>query len=46
MKLSVVNTSGDAVREIDVDDAVFGVEPNLGVVHQALLAQQANRRRG
>ena len=46
MKLSVVNTSGEAVREIEVDDAVFSVEPNLGVVHQALLAQQANRRRG
>ncbi len=46
MKLSVVNTSGETVREIDVEDAVFGVEPNLGVVHPALLAQQANRRRG
>ncbi len=44
--MSVVNTSGEAVREIEVDAAVFGLEPNLGVVHQALLAQQANRRRG
>ena len=46
MKLSVVDTSGQQVGEIDVDDAVFGIEPNLAVVHQALLAQQANRRHG
>jgi large subunit ribosomal protein L4 len=46
MKLPVMNAEGKEVRQIDADDAVFGVEPNLPVVHQALLAQQANRRRG
>lgn len=46
MKLPVVDSSGAAVREIEVDDAIFGIEPNLAVVHQALLAMQANRRRG
>lgn len=46
MKLAVLDTGGKEVRQIDVDDAVFGVEPNLAVVHQALIAQQANRRRG
>jgi large subunit ribosomal protein L4 len=46
VKLAVLDTGGKEVRQIDVDDAVFGVEPNLAVVHQALIAQQANRRRG
>lgn len=46
MKLAVLDTGGKEVRQIDVDDAVFAVEPNLAVVHQALIAQQANRRRG
>lgn len=46
MKLPVVDVQGTEVRRIDVDDAVFGVTPNLPVVHQALIAQLANRRRG
>ena len=46
MKVSVVDGTGAQVREIEVDDAVFGLTPNLAVVHQALLAQLANRRQG
>ncbi len=46
MKLPVVDAAGQEVRTIDVDDAVFGIEPNLAVVHQAFLAQRANGRRG
>ena len=46
MKLPVVDHQGERIREIEVDDAVFGIMPNLAVVHQALLAQRANRRRG
>ena len=46
MKFSVVDANGAKQREIDADDAVFGLEPNLGVVHQALLAHQANKRQG
>ncbi len=46
MNLPVVDAEGAEVRRIEVDDAVFGIEPNLAVVHQALLAQLANRRRG
>ena len=46
MKLSLVDRSGVELRQIDVDDAVFGIEPNLPVVHQAHVAQLANRRRG
>jgi len=46
MKLPLVDSSGTELRQIDVDDAVFGIEPNLAVIHQAHLAQQANRRQG
>lgn len=46
MRLSVYDTSGNEVDQIDVDDAVFGIAPNRAVVHQALLAQQANQRQG
>ena len=46
MKLSVHDISGKEVDTIEVDDAVFGIEPNAPVVHQALLASQANKRVG
>jgi large subunit ribosomal protein L4 len=46
MKLPVHDAAGKEVETIDVDDAVFGVEPNEAVVHQALVATHANRRMG
>jgi large subunit ribosomal protein L4 len=46
MKLDVVNPEGKHVDSIDADEAVFGIEPNPFVIHQALLAQLANRRTG
>ncbi len=46
MKLTVHNAAGKEVEKIDVDDAVFGIEPNGPVVHQALVATRANKRVG
>jgi len=46
MKLEVVNREGKEVDSIEADSAVFGIEPNQFVIHQALLAQLANRRAG
>lgn len=46
MKLDVTDPGGKRRRAIEVDDAVFGVEPNVAVVHQTLLAQLAARRAG
>src|SRR3989304_2366172 len=46
MKLAVGNAEGKQVRQITVDDAVFGITPNLAVLHQAFVAQRANQRRG
>ena len=46
MKLPLVDGQGNATGEIDADDSVFGIEPNLAVVHQAVTAQRANARQG
>jgi large subunit ribosomal protein L4 len=42
----VVNIKGEVVCSFDLDDRVFGVEPNRAVVHQAVVAQLANQRKG
>ena len=46
MKLTVHNAAGKEVETIEVDDAVFGIEPHVPVVHQAFLASRANKRVG
>jgi large subunit ribosomal protein L4 len=46
MKIPVHNAAGKEVETIEVDDAVFGIEPNEPVVHQALVAARANKRVG
>lgn len=46
MKLSVHDSAGKEVDSIEVDDAVFGIEPNGPVVHQAFVTAMANRRMG
>jgi large subunit ribosomal protein L4 len=46
MKLPVHNAQGKRVRQITVDDSVFGIAPNMAVLHQAFVAQRANQRRG
>jgi len=46
VSLKVVSTAGKKVGEVDLDDAIFGVEPNIGVMHQVVTAQLAARRAG
>ena len=46
MKLPVLDATGTEVLQIEVEEGVFGTEPNLAVVHQALVALRANRRQG
>jgi large subunit ribosomal protein L4 len=46
MQLPVIDSTGAALDPIEVDDAVFGIEPNEAVVHQTLVAQLAARRAG
>ncbi len=40
------NAAGKRLRQITVDDTVFGISPNGAVLHQAFVAQRANQRRG
>lgn len=44
--LEITNTKGKAAGNVDVDDALFGVEPNGPVMHQVVTAQLAARRAG
>jgi large subunit ribosomal protein L4 len=46
MQLTVVNKAGEQVDTIEVEDAVFGIKPHIGVMHQVVVAHQANRRAG
>jgi large subunit ribosomal protein L4 len=46
MQVDVTNLAGEAAGQIEVSDFVFGIEPNMAVMHQALIRQHANQRRG
>jgi large subunit ribosomal protein L4 len=46
VQATIYNLAGEEVEQIELDDAIFGIEPNHAVVHQAVLRQQANARRG
>jgi large subunit ribosomal protein L4 len=46
VQISVYNNAGQEIDKIDIDEAIFGVEPNEAVVHQALVRQLANSRQG
>ena len=45
-KVSVYNMEGQQVGDIELNDAVFGVEVNEHLVHMAVLSQLANKRQG
>jgi large subunit ribosomal protein L4 len=46
VQISVYNNAGQEIDKIELDEAVFGLQPNEAVVHQALLRQLANSRQG
>ena len=46
MQAQVYNTAGEVVDQIELNDYVFGIEPNIPVMHQALVRQRANARLG
>ena len=45
-KVSVYNIEGKEVGDIELNDAIFGVEINEHLVHMAVVAQLANKRQG
>lgn len=46
MLVSVRNMAGETVKEMELNDAIFGIEPHQVVMHQAVVRQQANARLG
>lgn len=44
--VSVYNTEGKEVEKLELNDSIFGVEINEGIVHKAVVAQLANKRQG
>jgi large subunit ribosomal protein L4 len=46
MKHEIVDLTGKKIGEIELDESVWGIEPNIAVMHQALVMQLANARVG
>ena len=46
LKTNVYNMSGKLVGEIELPEAVFGIEPNEAAVHDAVKNHLANKRQG
>jgi len=46
VQVDVHNTQGEVVGQADLDETVWGIEPHISVMHQALVRQQANARLG
>ena len=46
LKTNVYDMSGKQVGEIELSEAVFGIEPNQAVVHDVVKNHLANRRQG
>ncbi|UOR10608.1 50S ribosomal protein L4 [Halobacillus amylolyticus] len=45
-KVALLNQSGSQVGDIELNDAVFGIEPNTHVLHEAVVSQRASLRQG
>src|SRR6266550_88210 len=44
--VALYNMQGIEVGTLSLPESVFGVEPNLGLIHQAVTTEQANQRQG
>ncbi|MEH7096364.1 50S ribosomal protein L4 [Neobacillus vireti] len=45
-KVALLNQSGSQVGEIELNDSVFGIEPNQHVLFEAIVMQRASLRQG
>jgi large subunit ribosomal protein L4 len=43
---TVYNMAGEALEKLDLSEQVFGVTPNVAVLHQVVTTQLVNRRQG
>ncbi|HYI15427.1 MAG TPA: 50S ribosomal protein L4 [Thermomicrobiales bacterium] len=46
MQVKVFDTTAKDAGTIELDETIFGIEPNMAVMHQAFLRQRANARLG
>lgn len=44
MKISVYNSNVEKTKDIEISQRIFGVKPKTEVIHQVVVAQQANAR--
>ncbi|KGX89358.1 50S ribosomal protein L4 [Pontibacillus marinus] len=45
-KVSLYNQSGSQVGDVELNESVFGIEPNQHVMHEAVVMQRATLRQG
>ncbi len=45
-KVKVFNMRGEEVGELSLSDAIFGMTPNVAVMHEVVVNQLANKRQG
>ncbi|MGD9580454.1 MAG: 50S ribosomal protein L4 [Vampirovibrionia bacterium] len=45
-KVALYDMSGTQVGQIDLVDSIFGIKPNVSVLHDAVIMQQASLRQG
>src|SRR5438105_1564498 len=46
MNIDILSAEGTAVGSVDLPDEIFGIEPNVAVMHQAVKMYLANQRQG
>ena len=46
MQIPVYNLTGEIIEQIEISDQIFASPVNEGVIHQAMVRQQANARQG
>ena len=46
MEATLYSQAGAQIGTIDLDEYIFGIEPNVPVMHQMMVLQQANARQG
>ncbi len=46
MQATLYSQAGAQIGTVELDDYIFGIEPNVPVMHQMLVLQQANARQG
>lgn len=46
MQVSVLDMAGKKTGEIELSDAIFGIEPNVAAMHAAVVNYLANQRQG